>query len=122
MVTHQTGHARPPPAATVRRSTLTRSELIDLLTDGTSATKKDVSAVVDNLIDLIADTVKSGERFALPGLGVFERVHRPARTARNPLNGDPVAVPERYQPKFKPAKAFKDAMPAIKPVKTKKKS
>lgn len=100
---------------------MTRSELLNLLTYGTSSTKNEASAVLDRLIDLVTDTVKSGERFTLPGLGVFERAHRPARQMRNPSNGEAVAVPERYVPKFKPAKAFKDAMPTIKPAKTKKK-
>lgn len=94
---------------------LTRSDLIDRMADEAKISKREASVALAVVLETIVTVVQSGDRFALTGFGTFERAHRPARQARNPLNGKTIEVAERYLPKFRPGKTFKDAMPAIKP-------
>ena len=45
----------------------------------------------------------------LPGLGTFTAVKKNERTSRNPRTGEMLKVPAHNAPKFKAAKALKDA-------------
>ena len=74
------------------------------------ATKKDVMLVVDTMVDVIKDTVSSGDKVSLYGFGTFEVVERAARTGRNPKTSEEILIPARKAPKFKAAPAFKDAV------------
>ena len=47
---------------------------------------------------------------ALFGFGVFEKVDRAARTARNPSTGGTVQVPATSVPRFRAGQALKDAV------------
>ena len=58
----------------------------------------------------IIDTLKSGGEVSIAGLGIFSVKDRAARTARNPRTGETVQVPATRVPKFRPAKALKDAV------------
>ncbi|MEY3784630.1 MAG: hypothetical protein RLZZ230_952, partial [Candidatus Parcubacteria bacterium] len=44
------------------------------------------------------------------GFGIFEAKMRAAREARNPRTGETVMVPAMRVPKFRAAKALKDAV------------
>ena len=52
-------------------------------------------------------TLSKNERIELRGFGTFAVKHRLPKKARNPKTGDPVYLPERYVPVFKPSKAMK---------------
>jgi len=54
--------------------------------------------------------LKSGEEVSIAGLGIFSAKVRNARTARNPRTGEAIEVPAMRVPKFRPAKALKDAV------------
>ena len=64
------------------------------------------AAVLDTVTGALAD----GEKVALFGFGVFERVERAARTARNPSTGGTVEVPATAVPRFRPGQGLKDAV------------
>ena len=48
------------------------------------------------------------ERIELRGFGIFDVKKREARIARNPKNGNMVAVPSKKIPFFRMGKAMKD--------------
>jgi DNA-binding protein HU-beta len=54
--------------------------------------------------------LKKGDEVSLAGLGIFATKMRAARTARNPRTGASVQVPSMRVPKFRAAKALKDAV------------
>ncbi len=60
-----------------------------------------------DLGETIQSAVASGDKVAITGFGVFEKSERPARTARNPATGDPIAVAASSVPKFRPGADFK---------------
>lgn len=88
----------------------TKQELITALADGTGATKKDVEAVLNNLPIALRSTVKAGESFTLPGVGIFKAKKVSAREGRNPSTGAAMSIPAKTKLAFKPAKAMSDAI------------
>lgn len=73
-------------------------------------TKAEAERVVDAVIDNITETLKKGDEVSIAGLGIFSTKMRPARTGRNPRTGESIKVPAMRVPKFRAAKALKDAV------------
>lgn len=73
-------------------------------------TKADAERAVETTIDAIVQGLKKGDEVSLAGLGIFATKMRAARTARNPRTGETVQVPAMRVPKFRAAKALKDAV------------
>jgi len=67
-----------------------------------------VEATVDELIDLIKETVWSGEEITIRDFGKFYLRKAAPRPARNPKTGERVEIPERWVPAFKVGKGFKN--------------
>ena len=62
------------------------------------------------LTGAIAEALAGGDEVSISGLGKFDAADRPARTGRNPKTGETVEIAARRAPRFKPAKALKDAL------------
>ena len=73
-------------------------------------TKADAERAVETMVETIVSALKKNEEVSIAGLGIFKTKMRAARTARNPRTGESVNVPSMRVPKFKPAKALKDAV------------
>ena len=73
-------------------------------------TKVQAEEVVDAMLESIVGTLKKGEEVSIAGLGIFSVKKRAARTARNPRTGEAVQVKAMNVPKFRAAKALKDAV------------
>ena len=72
--------------------------------------RRTAATAVDAVLDTLTTSMAEGERVALFGFGVFEKVDRAARTARNPATGGTVDVPATSVPRFRPGQALKDAV------------
>jgi DNA-binding protein HU-beta len=84
-----------------------RAELIDAIRDRLGVEKRTAEHAVDAVLDTIQRAVAQGEKVAITGFGVFEKVERAARTGRNPRTGETVKVKKRSVPKFRPGSEFK---------------
>jgi DNA-binding protein HU-beta len=84
-----------------------RAELNDAIRDRLGIDKKSAEHAVDAVLDTIQRAVARGEKVALTGFGVFEKVERAARTGRNPRTGETVKVKKTSVPKFRPGTQFK---------------
>ena len=92
---------------------MNKAQLIDRLSDQLGS-KKAATEAVEAVIDTVTRAVASGERVAITGFGVFEKVARPARTGRNPRTGAAVKIKKTSVPKFKPGQSFKDVVSGAK--------
>jgi DNA-binding protein HU-beta len=84
-----------------------KAELIDTIATRLGDNKKAASEAVEAVIDTITRTVAKGEKVAITGFGIFEKVERAARTARNPATGASVKVKKTSVPKFRPGTQLK---------------
>lgn len=73
-------------------------------------TKVQAEEIVDLIIDGIVHALKKGEEVSIAGLGIFSAKQRAARQARNPRTGETIQVAAMKVPKFRAAKALKDAV------------
>ncbi|RKZ98313.1 MAG: integration host factor subunit beta [Gammaproteobacteria bacterium] len=88
---------------------MTKSELIEALAQKQSQLAyKDVELAVKSMLDLMAQTLASGERIEIRGFGSFSLHYRPPRTGRNPKTGDSVTLASKYVPHFKPGKELRE--------------
>jgi DNA-binding protein HU-beta len=87
-----------------------KSGLVDKVHQTLQGTKVEAEKAVDTVVDSIIETLKSGSEVSIAGLGIFSTKMRAARQARNPRTGDPIQVPAMRVPKFRAAKALKEAV------------
>jgi integration host factor subunit beta len=88
---------------------LNKSDLIlKILESEPTLYKKDANKIVNVFFDTISKAISNGERVELRGFGVFDVKQRQARIARNPKNGEAVAVPAKKVPFFRMGKNMKD--------------
>ena len=103
---------------------MNKTELVEAIVknskDSDVASKAQVARIVDTLLDTVKETVGKGEDVALVGFGTFTSVKHATRKGHNPQTGKSIEIAERVAPKFKPGKAFKEAV-AAKPAKKAKK-
>ena len=88
---------------------MTKSELIEALVRKQSQLGyRDVELAVKTMLEHMAQTLASGERIEIRGFGSFSLHYRPPRVGRNPKSGDPVSLPAKYVPHFKPGKELRE--------------
>jgi integration host factor subunit beta len=88
-----------------------RSELVLALAKENPDLKADeVEKVVDIFFDEITNRLADGGRVELRGFGAFSTRAREARQGRNPRTGEPVPVPGKRVPYFKPGKEIRDRL------------
>ena len=86
-----------------------KADLINELAKVTSSKKEAVMAV-EIFMTLIKKTLKKREEVFLSGFGTFSIAKRKARKGRNPKTGEAIRIAAKVIPKFKPARAFKEAV------------
>jgi DNA-binding protein HU-beta len=89
---------------------MNKAALVEWVHMKLGGTKVQAEEVVDGMIDEIIKTLKKGGEVSIAGLGIFSVKDRAARMARNPKTGESVKVAATKVPKFRAAKALKDAV------------
>jgi len=89
---------------------MTKAELITKLAESAGITKTQADKLLNTLVDVVTDEIKSNGNMTLAGLGSFAVVHREARKGHNPKTMAPMDIPASNSVKFKCAKALKDAV------------
>lgn len=88
---------------------MTKSELIErLAARQTHLMQKDVELAVKLVLDRISLALSRQDRVEIRGFGSFALHNRPARVGRNPKTGEPVTIPAKHVPHFKPGKEMRE--------------
>ena len=87
---------------------MTKSELIKQLSKHCPQGGKDAEVVVQTILEILAESLKRGQRIEIRGFGIFSLNYRPPRTGRNPKSGEEVQVPAKYVPHFRVGKELRD--------------
>lgn len=93
------------------KESITRSELINILSEKFQATelpKSDISLSVKEIINHMSSSIANGKRIEIRGFGSFTLRERRPRMGRNPKTGEPVPLGAKYAPHFKPGKDLKE--------------
>ncbi|HSQ20441.1 MAG TPA: HU family DNA-binding protein [Blastocatellia bacterium] len=70
--------------------------------------KRDAEVIVETVFGSIIGALHKGEKVELRGFGSFRTRERGPRRGRNPKTGEPVDVPAKRVPYFKPGKELKE--------------
>ncbi len=89
---------------------MNKAGLADKVHDVLGGTKADAERAVEAMVDAIVGTLAAGEEVSIAGLGIFEAKMRAARQGRNPRTGETIQIKAMRVPKFRAAKALKDAV------------
>jgi DNA-binding protein HU-beta len=98
-----------PTTANAPKS-ITKTKIIEILSEKNGITKKQISAFLDSLIELAYRETKKAQKFNLPGLGILKLIKRKARIGRNPATGAQVKIPAKTVVKMTLSKTCKDAI------------
>jgi len=88
---------------------MTKQDLVDKVAE-MGMTKKQATIAVNAVFDAIKDSLVAGDKVSLVGFGNFSVKERAAREGRNPRTGEPLEIPAKKMPVFKPGKALKDSV------------
>ena len=88
---------------------MTKSELIEVLAQKQpQLAYRDIELAVKTMLEYMSASLSTGERIEIRGFGSFSLHFRPARSGRNPKSGEPVSLPAKYVPHFKPGKELRE--------------
>ncbi len=90
--------------------TLTKANIVDTVYSQTDLTKKEASDYVNQVLELMKETLESGEEIKVSGFGKFEVRKKGERIGRNPRTGDEILIPERKVLRFKVSQVLKDEL------------
>jgi integration host factor subunit beta len=86
---------------------MTKSDLVERLTQKTNLTKKKVEGVVNCVFDTMFEALVNADRIEIRGFGSWYVKEYKPYTGRNPKTGSSVSVPEKKLPFFKVGKELK---------------
>ncbi len=81
--------------------TLTKADLIEKVRSNNDLTQKQNTDIVESTIDIIKDTLASGDDVLISGFGKLCVKQKAERKGRNPVTGDDQMLPARRVVTFK---------------------
>ena len=89
---------------------MNKNQFIAAVASKASCENEVAAACYEAMVETIMETVKNGDKVALPDLGNFEVKVRAARVGVNPATGEKINIPESKVLNFKPAKKVKEEL------------
>lgn len=88
-----------------------KEDLVEIvMKSAETATKKQAIIAVDSVFEAITKALSRGEEVAIAGFGAFKTAKSAARTGVNPKTGEKIQIKASIKPKFRAAKALKEAV------------
>ncbi|MEI6453437.1 MAG: HU family DNA-binding protein [Actinomycetota bacterium] len=89
---------------------MNKGELIEALAEKAGVTKSDAGGMLEALEGIVVAQLRKDEKVTITGFVSFERVHKAARTARNPQTGAAIQVAAKKDAKVKAGAALRKAV------------
>jgi nucleoid DNA-binding protein len=97
---------------------MTKQQLIGKVAAKTALGNSEVEAVLESVLEQIADALRSNERVDLRGFGSFVVKDRKERQGRNPRTGETITIAAKRDASFKPGKELTEKLAAVDAVPT----
>jgi len=91
---------------------MNKSELVAALSEKAGVSKKDAEAVLDAFVGTVTEAVANGGSVDLIGFGSFQRAMQKGKEGVVPGTDKKYTTEDKFVPKFKVGKKFKDAVEA----------
>ena len=89
---------------------MNKQSIVEAVHAKLGGTKVQAELAVDTMVESIVGGLKKGDEVSIAGIGIFSVKMRKARQARNPRTGEAISVAAMKVPKFRAAKALKEAV------------
>ncbi len=86
---------------------MNKKEFISRLSQNTGFSKNETQIFVNEFINLISETLTSGDSVKFVGFGTFGVKERSPRMGRNPKTNEEIPIPASRVPNFKPGEFLK---------------
>jgi integration host factor subunit alpha len=89
---------------------MTKADIVSQIQAKVGFSRQKTAEVVDDLFEIMKETLEKGEAIKISGFGNFEVRQKKARKGRNPQTGDSIIIPQRRVLSFKPSQLLKKAI------------
>jgi DNA-binding protein HU-beta len=90
--------------------TIPLSKLAGELAEKHELSKKAVTALMGDFVDMTTKHLKKGNKVRITGLGILQVRKRAARMGRNPATGEPIKIKASKKVAFRVAKELKESV------------
>ena len=90
--------------------TVTLKHLAAALAEAHNVPKKQATEMLTDMVTMIGKHLKKGMRIRIPGLGIMQVRHRPARMGRNPATGEAIKIKASKKVAFRVSKDLKESV------------
>lgn len=87
---------------------MNKAELIREIAFKADLTQKDAGLAFNAMVEIIAQTLKKGEKIQIAGFGTFELREKKDRLGINPMTGERVTIESHKSPVLRFGDMFKD--------------
>ena len=89
---------------------MTKADIIDSICEEIGFSKRESAKIVENMLDIIKETLENGENVKLSGFGCFNTKYKKARRGRNPQTGEEMIISARRVLSFRVGDVFRDEL------------
>ena len=97
-------------ATSGKTETVTLKHLAETLSESHELPKKQVVAMLEDMVTTVTKHLKRGARIRIGGLGILQVRKRPARMGRNPATGEQIKIKASKKVAFRAAKELKESV------------
>ncbi len=87
---------------------MTKVDIVSSVYEKVGFSKKEAVRVVENIFDIMKETLERGEKIKISGFGNFVVRKKRTRRGRNPQTGDDIEISARKILTFKPSQVLKN--------------
>lgn len=89
---------------------MTKADIVEIVFEKVGFSKKDVGFVIEEIFEVIKNTLEQGEKVKISGFGNFTIRQKRARRGRNPQTGTEITIDQRRVMTFKASQLLKKAI------------
>ena len=89
---------------------MTKVSFIDSLAETNSYSRKQSIEITETILEIMKDSLASGEDLLVSGFGKFQVREKPERLGRNPATGDSMMLRERRVVAFKCSQKLRESV------------
>ena len=89
---------------------MTKIDIIKNVNEKLGFSKKDATAIVESVFDIIKDSLAHGEKIKISGFGNFVVKEKNSRRGRNPQTGEEIEISSRKVLNFKASQVLRKAL------------
>ena len=96
--------------ATAAQPTVSLKQIAGALAEKHDMPKKQSEQMLNDLVAMLTQHLKKGDRVRMAGLGILQVRNRPARMGRNPATGEAIKIKASRKIAFRAAKELKESV------------